>query len=411
MNNCGACNHACAFPFATSSCKNGVCQQGACLPNFYDRDPTVPGCETQCIKTNGGVETCDGFDNDCDGIVDNNLQPATITCLSKGVCTGTQPTCGGQTGWVCNYPATYEPVEDTKFGCDGLDNDCNGQTDEPFQIGKTCAVGSGPCAGTGTWVCDNSMAGNHRCMGSMKTPAAEKCDGIDNDCDGVVDNITATSDDELVYISASNVTMYKYEASRNDATPTSAGFNSSGRGCSLQNKMPWTNVTGAEAEASCELLGANWRLCTAADWEAACKGGSASTNLFPYGTAFQKDTCNGNDYSIDHGVTPAPVATGSLTSCVSPALLFDMSGNVKEWTATDLTTKTPPSNPSCTKPPCLFEMRGGAYDIASFTDNTKTPAVTIAPGLQCTASVAAPNTPVRLPSVGFRCCYAGHFTP
>ena len=36
--NCGGCNVTCSFPFATSSCVNGVCQQGACLPGFYDRD-------------------------------------------------------------------------------------------------------------------------------------------------------------------------------------------------------------------------------------------------------------------------------------------------------------------------------------------------------------------------------------
>ena len=89
VNNCGACNHQCAFPFANASCDNGVCTQGACLANFYDRDPNVPGCETECIKTNGGVEICDGLDNDCDGVVDDNLAAATITCLTKGVCAGT----------------------------------------------------------------------------------------------------------------------------------------------------------------------------------------------------------------------------------------------------------------------------------------------------------------------------------
>jgi hypothetical protein len=80
----------------------------------------------------------------------------------------------------------------------------------------------------------------------------------------------------------------------------------------------------------------------------------------------------------------------------------------------------PPSNPACTKPPCLFELRGGAYDIDSFVDNTKSPAVTIAPGLQCDASIPAPyatipidggtktqGIDVRLPSVGFRCCLPG----
>jgi formylglycine-generating enzyme required for sulfatase activity len=105
----------------------------------------------------------------------------------------------------------------------------------------------------------------------------------------------------------------------------------------------------------------------------------------------------------------------------TPSLkLFDMSGNVKEWVATDLTTKNPPSNPSCTTPPCLFELRGGAYDIASFVVN----GTTSAPGLQCDASVPAPyqtvktdggtttqGIDVRLPSVGFRCCLPGMLPP
>ncbi|HTA18193.1 MAG TPA: MopE-related protein, partial [Polyangia bacterium] len=98
--NCGVCNKACTYPFATASCVMGVCQQGACLPGYYDRDPNVPGCETACTKTNGGVEICDGLDNDCNGLIDDNVGAATITCKSLGVCAGTTPTCAGANGWV-----------------------------------------------------------------------------------------------------------------------------------------------------------------------------------------------------------------------------------------------------------------------------------------------------------------------
>jgi hypothetical protein len=399
--NCGGCNVTCSYPFATASCTNGACTMGACLPGYYDRDPSVPGCETSCNKTNGGVEICDGLDNDCNGVVDDNAGPANVTCLSKGVCAGTQPVCMGQNGWTCTYPSTYQTVEDTTKGCDGLDNDCDGAIDEPFQIGKTCQVGTGPCAGTGTWVCDNTMTGGHRCMGSMKPPGVETCNGLDDDCDGKVDELTSmsdkTSDDVLVYFPAKNVTIFAVEASRYDATSSDYGFDSTRRPCAVKGKLPWTNVTKEEAEAACEKIGSGWRLCTSAEWQDACNGSGGTT--FPYGNAYMASVCNGWDYPRAAGATTLP--TASATMCISDLSsasgdeLFDMSGNVKEWVLSSTTTTGP------------YEMRGGAYDIASFTVGT----TTTAPGLQCDATIPAPATAVRLPSVGFRCCLTGQLPP
>jgi len=414
-DNCGACNHRCFYPFAKATCVNGSCQQGACLDGFYDRDPNVPGCETACQKTNGGVEVCDGLDNDCNGTIDDpdKLGTPTITCKSKGVCMGTTATCMGQSGWVCKYPATYQELEDTTKGCDGLDNDCDGLTDEPFEIGKTCTVGTGPCAGTGVWACDNTQTSGHKCVGSMKTPGVEVCNGKDDDCDGEVDELDTlsnmTTDDKVVYVAAQNVTMFVYEATRYDASGTDHGFDSTRRPCSVPGKQPWTNVTKEEAEAACAKIGKpadGWRLCTVAEWFDVCNG--SGNTAFPYGATYNPATCNGYDFTAAMSKPAATIATGAATACISDQSaaagdeFYDMSGNVKEWVVTGA------ASTASTGP---YELRGGAYDIASFVDNSVTPAVTKAPGLQCDASTPAPSVAVRLPSVGFRCCRTGKLSP
>ena len=53
--------------------------------DFYDANMKASdGCEAYCQKTNGGVEICDGRDNDCNGLVDDNVAPPTIVCRSQG---------------------------------------------------------------------------------------------------------------------------------------------------------------------------------------------------------------------------------------------------------------------------------------------------------------------------------------
>jgi hypothetical protein len=314
----------------------------------------------------------------------------------------------GQSGWQCKYPTTFQELENTDKGCDGLDNDCDGLTDEPFDIGKACVVGTGPCAGTGMWACDNTATGNHKCVGSMKQPDKEVCDGKDNDCDGKVDEFDkkSDSDDETVYFAAKDVTMFVYEATRYDATATDHGFDSTRRPCSYKNKQPWTNVTKEEAQAACAKVGSGWRLCTAAEWFDACNGGvaGAAGTVFPYGDNYVGSTCNGFDFTAP--ATAATKPTRAAAMCISHVNgaasgdeVWDMSGNVKEWVVTGAAS-TAGTGP--------YELRGGAYDIASFVDNSVAPPVTRAPGLQCDATTPAPvGVDVRLPSVGFRCCRSG----
>ena len=79
-----------------------------------------------CSAKTPGEEVCDGFDNDCDGVVDDGLTGETCTVENGfGVCTGTS-VCLGIDGTIC----TAQPPEPDI--CDGKDNDCDGAIDQPF---------------------------------------------------------------------------------------------------------------------------------------------------------------------------------------------------------------------------------------------------------------------------------------
>ena len=161
----GVCNGA------TQSCSGGAWQ--ACDSSSYGSDYEDPEA------------SCDGLDNDCDDQTDEDLT-AEPCDIQLGVCNGSTKRCGGNSGWLdcdgTDYGANYE---DPETSCDGLDNDCDDQTDEdcPCNPGDTQPCGTGKCAGTqeceagGTW---------GACDGPPPDPS-ESCNNIDDDCDGLTD--------------------------------------------------------------------------------------------------------------------------------------------------------------------------------------------------------------------------------
>ena len=103
---------------------------------------------------------------------------------NRGACSVGEHTCGAEARWsACAGQVT--PVVER---CNQVDDDCDGVVDNGFErAGAKCFIGAGACQSTGTWRCseDGSKA---MCDAPPPRRAPETCNGVDDDCDGQIDN-------------------------------------------------------------------------------------------------------------------------------------------------------------------------------------------------------------------------------
>ena len=186
------------------SCGTGVCHGGTvvCIAG-------EPTCST-LSQASDGSETCNELDDDCDGLTDE-AAGLEMSCPKLGVCANLQPLkvgCDGE-GVYCSYLGVdgYEPGAESS--CNGLDDDCDGLIDEGLiapggeELGSPCQ-GQGACSGyTGSTVCGVDAAGNPitLCSADLENGSGELCDGVDDDCDGLTDEDAAGAPDDLECLS------------------------------------------------------------------------------------------------------------------------------------------------------------------------------------------------------------------
>ncbi len=172
------CEYACpVFPTTAEICDG---QDNDCNGRIDNQDPNLEADDPDVGNTCFGGTQGECIDPSHEGV--NKCVGASIRCCDKdsgdtgadlrnGVCDGTVP------------PFVLRPG-DVPEVCNGLDDDCDGLPDDnPTDAGGTCGTSVGNCD-VGTLQCN--MAGMLTCQGQTG-PLPELCNGQDNDCDGVID--------------------------------------------------------------------------------------------------------------------------------------------------------------------------------------------------------------------------------
>lgn len=245
----------CACPAGQTNC-GGVCRRigdpctagvGVCLRTGVTAC-TAGAVTCSAVPGPPSAEVCNGLDDNCNGVTDDIPAAA---CVPRECTVGVQY-CSGGTGPLCaltgNAPYGTTCTSIGNGICNGMGSctcppgysNCGGQC---LRTGTSCTVGVGACQRTGTTVC--GAGASTTCSVGPGAPTPESCNGVDDNCDGAVDNIPASTCSPAEcrlgnqYCSAGAGPYCSYAANSPAGTPCSGGYTCNGAGSCCGTTCNW----------------------------------------------------------------------------------------------------------------------------------------------------------------------------
>lgn len=164
---CGDCECAGGESYGSCPVDCGACGDGYCIDNCsYLHAETPLSCPADCCQPDCEGKQCGG--DGCGG--------------SCGVCPSEDPCASLCVGFTCS--PNWDAISEER--CDYKDNNCDGLTDEGFDVGGACDSNDTDQCANGTFVCRPDLQGVV-CVDEAVEDIPEACDtAADDDCDGMV---------------------------------------------------------------------------------------------------------------------------------------------------------------------------------------------------------------------------------
>ena len=186
VRQCAPISGSCTCTPASAGMKR-VCARTNAAGTCYGAEECDPAAGwVGCTAATPEQERCNEKDDNCNTLIDEDFPALGAVCFA-GV-----GECRVPGKLVCradglDVECDAKPKQAGKEVCNGLDDDCDGATDEDWpDLGRPCVAGLGLCAEVGTYRCRSDGSGVE-CDAVPGPSSSEVCNYLDDDCDEKTD--------------------------------------------------------------------------------------------------------------------------------------------------------------------------------------------------------------------------------